>query len=161
MSATLTRCEADTFTGGVCVGRADRWGSCQHWSSHLGPVPEGATVRDVSASPSSGPWYVIGWAEVLTETTFHEMSQYPGADRILRVEPQRVMLTSNGYYCAYRVAGVVTGRGYYGGKLGTAETYVAQPYAYEVEAALTEADGVSRGGAVRYVLTEGIALSRA
>jgi hypothetical protein len=153
------RCEADTYYGGVCGGSLHRqWTSgplvCTYASSHLVEVAE-PVVRNVGASPSA-PYYVIGSAVLLTPVDYHEMSQYPGADRMLTAQPQTVLLSSNGYYCAMRVTGTITGRGYYGGKIGVVETYVSRPYSYEVVEALTERDGMSKSLTVRYELLEGV-----
>jgi hypothetical protein len=156
-----TRCEADTYNGTVCRGtlRSHYRGDtprCAYASSHLRTLEE-PYVRRVSASPSD-PWHVIGRAVLIAPTEYHEMSQYPGADRMLKAPEQTVLLTSNGYYCAYQVVGEITGRGYYGGEIGVTETYTCQPYAYEVVTALTERAGMNRGNTVRYELMPGVDL---
>lgn len=160
MSTHITRCEADTYYGGVCGGSVrTSYGHsvCLYAGSHLRTV-EQPYLEGYRCSPDS-PYHVIGRAVLLTERTFHEMSQYPGADRMLLAQPQTVMLTSNGYFCAYAVTGEITGRGYYGGPLGVTEKYIARPYTYEVRDALTQRGGLTTTGDVRYELDEGVVLT--
>lgn len=147
---TATRCEADNYVGDVC-GQTLRDGHCQYgYRTHL---QEGdGWVRSIGAGPEA-PYRVIGKAIVLEPYQAHEMSQYPGADRVLRIEPQTVLLTSNGYYCAFKVTGTVTGRGYYGGPLDVVETYVHRPYSYQVVEAIEQNNGRLMHTPVRFELT--------